>query len=145
MIERSTETRSVIMHHGKGVLSSVGKDLAGADAAEPYRGVADEERFLPQIGHSFELRGDWGSVTCKVLEIEPNRTLTYCGEANGLDSVVKWTLVPSATERACACSIPASTPVWSSSIRVQRPVGPASPHRWSRSWREQIEIGDFVL
>ncbi len=52
--------------------------------------------FQPQAGHRFELRGDWGSVACKVLQIEPNRTLVYSWEANGLESVVTWTLAPSA-------------------------------------------------
>ncbi len=51
--------------------------------------------FQPRIGHSFELRADWGSVSCKVLEIEPNRTLVYNWDANGLESVVTWTLAPS--------------------------------------------------
>jgi uncharacterized protein YndB with AHSA1/START domain len=49
------------------------------------------------LGHRFDLRGDWGSVACQVLEIEPNRTLAYSWEANGLESVVTWTLVPSGT------------------------------------------------
>ena len=52
--------------------------------------------FQPEIGHSFELRGDWGSVSCKVLEIEPNRTLVYSWDANDLKSVVTWTLARSA-------------------------------------------------
>jgi uncharacterized protein YndB with AHSA1/START domain len=52
--------------------------------------------FRPVLGHRFDLRGDWGSVACKVLEIEPNRTLAYRWDANGLESVVTWTLVPSA-------------------------------------------------
>ncbi len=51
--------------------------------------------FQPRIGHSFELRADCGSVSCKVLEIEPNRTLVYSWDANGLESVVTWTLAPS--------------------------------------------------
>jgi uncharacterized protein YndB with AHSA1/START domain len=45
----------------------------------------------------FTLRGDWGSVDCKVLEIEPNRTLTYRWGAMGLESVVTWTLTPTVT------------------------------------------------
>ena len=51
--------------------------------------------FQPILGHPFELRGDWGSVSCKVLQIEPNRTLVYTWAAHGLQSVVTWTLVPS--------------------------------------------------
>lgn len=52
--------------------------------------------FQAQLGQSFAFRGDWGSVSCKVLEIEPNRTLVYSWAANGLESVVTWTLAPSA-------------------------------------------------
>ncbi len=53
--------------------------------------------FKPAVGHHFNLRADWGSVACKVLEIEPNRTLAYTWEAYGLESVVTWTLTPSGT------------------------------------------------
>lgn len=45
--------------------------------------------------HSFTLRGDWGSVDCKVTAIEPNRTLAYSW-GGGLDSTVTWTLSPTA-------------------------------------------------
>ena len=43
------------------------------------------------MDHRFVLRGDWGSVDCKVLEIEPNKTLSYTWAAMGLESVVTWT------------------------------------------------------
>jgi uncharacterized protein YndB with AHSA1/START domain len=42
----------------------------------------------------FTLRGDWGSVDCKILTIEPNRTLVYTWGGMGLDSTVTWTLNP---------------------------------------------------
>lgn len=48
--------------------------------------------FAPVIDHRFTLRGDWGAVDCQVLEIEPNKTLSYTWAAMGLDSVVTWTL-----------------------------------------------------
>src|SRR6202000_1329689 len=48
--------------------------------------------FQPKLDHRFTLRGDWGSVDCKVLEIEPNKTLSYRWDAMGLESVVTWTL-----------------------------------------------------
>jgi len=48
--------------------------------------------FQPVVGHRFDLRADWGTVDCQVLEIEPNRTLSYTWAANGLESVVTWTL-----------------------------------------------------
>ncbi|HEU0095124.1 MAG TPA: SRPBCC domain-containing protein [Rhizomicrobium sp.] len=53
--------------------------------------------FQPVVDRSFTLRGDWGSVDCKVLEIEPHRTLSYRWGAMGLDSVVTWTLTPTDT------------------------------------------------
>lgn len=52
--------------------------------------------FLPAAGHAFTLQGDWGSVACRVLEVEPQKTLSYTWEAMGLESVVTWTLSPSA-------------------------------------------------
>ena len=50
--------------------------------------------FKPAVDHRFNLRGDWGAVDCKVLAIEPNRTLSYTWDAMGLESVVTWTLTP---------------------------------------------------
>ena len=57
--------------------------------------------FKPEVGHSFNLRGDWGGVLdCEVLAVEPNRTLTYTWNfshddpAYDLRSVVTFTLVP---------------------------------------------------
>ncbi len=51
--------------------------------------------FAPVPGHGFTLTGDWGSVACEVLEVEPNTTLSYTWGAMGLESVVTWTLSPS--------------------------------------------------
>lgn len=50
--------------------------------------------FVPSVGHGFTLRGDWGSVDCKVLVVEPNKTLSYSWDAMGLESTVTWTLTP---------------------------------------------------
>jgi uncharacterized protein YndB with AHSA1/START domain len=50
--------------------------------------------FAPVVGHRFSLTGDWGSVDCKVLEIDPMSTLAYTWDAMGLESVVTWTLTP---------------------------------------------------
>ena len=51
--------------------------------------------FQPVADHRFTLTGDWGSVACQVIEIEPHKTLSYSWGAMGLDSVVTWTLTPS--------------------------------------------------
>jgi len=50
--------------------------------------------FKPVVDHNFTLRGDWGSVDCQVLTLEPNKTLAYAWGAMGLESVVTWTLTP---------------------------------------------------
>jgi uncharacterized protein YndB with AHSA1/START domain len=50
--------------------------------------------FAPVKGHGFTLSGDWGSVDCRVLSVEPNKTLSYTWDAMGLESVVTWTLTP---------------------------------------------------
>jgi uncharacterized protein YndB with AHSA1/START domain len=51
--------------------------------------------FVPAVDHRFTLTGDWGSVDCRVIEIEPERSLAYSWDAMGLESVVTWTLTPS--------------------------------------------------
>ena len=60
--------------------------------------------FVPAIGHTFQLRGDWGGVLdCEVLAMEPERSLSYTWNfanddpAYALKSVVTFTLTPIAT------------------------------------------------
>jgi len=48
--------------------------------------------FKPVVAHRFNLTADWGAVDCQVLEVEPNKTLSYTWAAYGLESVVTWTL-----------------------------------------------------
>lgn len=50
--------------------------------------------FVPQVGHRFGLKAEWGELNCEVLEIEAERTLAYRWAGLGLDSVVTWTLTP---------------------------------------------------
>ncbi|WP_260580289.1 SRPBCC family protein [Sphingopyxis sp. PET50] len=59
--------------------------------------------FVPDVGHRFQLRGDWGGVLdCEVLEVEPGETLSYswnhrhADPAFDLESVVTFTLTPTA-------------------------------------------------
>jgi uncharacterized protein YndB with AHSA1/START domain len=52
--------------------------------------------FAPVVDHRFRLSGDWGSVDCQVITIEPNKTLAYSWGAMGLGTVVTWTLAPTA-------------------------------------------------
>jgi uncharacterized protein YndB with AHSA1/START domain len=53
--------------------------------------------FEPVVDHRFNFRADWGAVDCKVLAVEPNKTLSYTWDAMGLQSVVTWTLTPTTT------------------------------------------------
>ena len=53
--------------------------------------------FQPKVDHRFNLRGDWGAVDCRVMVVEPNKTLSYTWAAMGLESVVTWTLTPTNT------------------------------------------------
>lgn len=60
--------------------------------------------FAPSLGHTFQLRGEWGGVLdCEVLAIEPGRSLSYTWNfanddpAYALNSVVTFTLTPTAT------------------------------------------------
>jgi len=50
--------------------------------------------FAPEQDREFTLRGDWGSVDCRVLEVDPPSSLSYTWGAMGLESVVTWTLTP---------------------------------------------------
>jgi uncharacterized protein YndB with AHSA1/START domain len=57
--------------------------------------------FVPEVGHRFNLRGEWGGVLdCEVLAIEPGRSLSYSWDfahedpAYDLRSTVTFTLTP---------------------------------------------------
>lgn len=59
--------------------------------------------FAPNVGHKFNLRGEWGGVLdCEVLEVEPLETLSYSWDykhddpAYNLKSVVTFTLTRTA-------------------------------------------------
>ncbi|PWW02058.1 uncharacterized protein YndB with AHSA1/START domain [Hoeflea marina] len=57
--------------------------------------------FRPEIGHRFNLQGDWGgAIDCEVIAVEPGRTLSYSWNHvhddpdYDLTSVVAFTLTP---------------------------------------------------
>ena len=50
--------------------------------------------FKAEADHRFQFRADWGHVDCKVLAVEPFKSLAYRWDAMGLQSVVTWTLSP---------------------------------------------------
>lgn len=52
--------------------------------------------FAPVVDHRFAFEAAWGAIDCQVLEVEPNRSLAYTWAGKGLESVVTWTLTPTA-------------------------------------------------
>jgi uncharacterized protein YndB with AHSA1/START domain len=63
-----------------------------------------KNNFKPVVGHRFNLTGEWGGVMdCEVLEVEPNKTLSYTWNfshedpAYDMKSVVVFTLTPTST------------------------------------------------
>lgn len=56
-----------------------------------------ETDFKPEVGHAFELDAEWGIINCKVLAVDPQKTLVYSWQAHGLESVVTWTLTETNT------------------------------------------------
>ena len=58
--------------------------------------------FEPKVGHRFSLRtapvGGWnGIIDCEVLAVEPPTTLSYSWASMGLQSVITFTVAPTAT------------------------------------------------
>ena len=89
----STETRSVVIERD----FAHAPDKIWRALTQPHL-IAEwlmKNDFVPAVDHRFTLTGDWGSVDCKVLEIEPQRSLAYSWDAMGLESIVTWTLTPS--------------------------------------------------
>ena len=99
---RPIETRSVVVERDFPHLSEkLWRALTQPHLIEEWLMKND---FLPLVGHRFNLRGDWGGVLdCEVLEVEPNRTLSYTWNfvhddaAFNLRSVVTFTLTPTTT------------------------------------------------
>ena len=91
--------------------------------------------FKPVVDHRFKFRADWGAVDCQVMAVEPNKTLSYTWAAYGLESVVTWTLTPTARGPICAWSRRASGRTSSRPTMAPRPDGRGFLRPWSRSWR----------
>lgn len=53
--------------------------------------------FAPVLDHEFSFRAEWGAVEGRVLEIEPQRKLSYTWGDHNLRSTVTWTLAPTHT------------------------------------------------
>jgi uncharacterized protein YndB with AHSA1/START domain len=100
MNERSNETRSVVIERE---LPYPAEKIWRA-LTQPH--LIDEwlmrNDFKPAVGHRFNLRRSPKPdvnivIDCKVLVIEPNKTLSYTWDAYGLESVVTWTLTQTRT------------------------------------------------
>jgi uncharacterized protein YndB with AHSA1/START domain len=69
----TTETRSVVIERD----FAHAPDKLWRALTQPHL-IAEwlmKNDFVPTIDHRFTLTGDWGSVACAVLEIEPQRSL----------------------------------------------------------------------
>jgi uncharacterized protein YndB with AHSA1/START domain len=53
--------------------------------------------FRPEEGSGFSFSANWGSVEGKVLTAKVNKTLSYTWDTKDLESVITWTLTPTAT------------------------------------------------
>ena len=97
MTDTSNETRSVVVEREfSHPPEKLWRALTQPHLIEEWLMKND---FAPVVGHRFNLRGDWGGVLdCKVLFIDPDRTLTYSWDyahddpAYNLKSVVTLTL-----------------------------------------------------
>lgn len=88
-----TETRSVVVEREIAhPPEKIWRALTQPHLIEEWLMKSD---FRPQVDHRFKFTADWGAVDCQVMEVEPNRSLSYTWEAYGLESVVTWTLTPS--------------------------------------------------
>ena len=90
MTSTATETRSVIVEREV----AFPPEKIWRALTQPHL-IAEwlmKNDFQPVVGHGFNLSADWGAVDCRLLAVEPNRTLSYTWDALGLESVVTWTL-----------------------------------------------------
>jgi uncharacterized protein YndB with AHSA1/START domain len=102
MNEPSIETRSVVVERDiQHPPEKVWRALTQPHLIEEWLMKSD---FKPDVGHRFNLRGDWGGVLdCEVLAVEPNKALSYTWNhahddpAYDLRSVVTFTLTPTDT------------------------------------------------
>jgi uncharacterized protein YndB with AHSA1/START domain len=92
MTEASAETRSVIVERALPYPpEKIWRALTQPHLIEEWLMKSD---FMPAVDHRFSFQKTWGEIDCRVLAVEPNRTLSYTWAARGLESVVTWTLTP---------------------------------------------------
>jgi uncharacterized protein YndB with AHSA1/START domain len=92
MTDAATETRTVVVEREiPHAPEKIWRALTEPHLIEEWLMKND---FQSAADHKFTLRGDWGSVDCQVIKIQPRTTLSYSWAAHGLESVVTWTLTP---------------------------------------------------
>lgn len=95
-----TETRSVVLERDMPhPPEKVWRALTTGALIEDWLMAND---FAATVGHRFTLRaqpvGGWnGVIDCEVLAVDPPRRLSYTWVSMGLESVVTFTLAPTAT------------------------------------------------
>jgi uncharacterized protein YndB with AHSA1/START domain len=90
MTQTTTETRTVVVEREIPYApEKIWRALTEPHLIEEWLMKND---FEPVVDRKFNLTGDWGAVDCKVLKIQPHKTLSYSWAAHGLESVVTWTL-----------------------------------------------------
>ena len=95
MTDPAAETRSVVVERDLAFPPErIWRALTQPHLIEAWLMKTD---FKPVMDHRFNFSGDWGAVDCRVLAIEPNKTLSYTWAGLGLESVVTWTLTPTGT------------------------------------------------
>lgn len=95
MTDSTPETRSVVVERELPFPpEKVWRALTQPHLIEEWLMKSD---FMPVVGHNFSFRADWGSVDGQVVTVKPNSTLSYTWAAHGIETVVTWTLTPTAT------------------------------------------------
>jgi uncharacterized protein YndB with AHSA1/START domain len=100
MNETSAETRSVVVERElPHPPEKIWRALTQRHLIEEWLMKND---FAPVVGHRFNLRTNPKPdvnivIDCRVLVIEPNKTLSYTWAAYDIESVVTWTLTPTST------------------------------------------------
>ncbi len=94
------ETRTVVIEREIGQpAEKIWRALTQPHLIEEWLMKSD---FRPVVGHKFNLSRDATPeirvvIDCEVLEVEPNEVLSYKWKAFGTDTVVTFTLTPTAT------------------------------------------------
>ena len=95
MTENEAETRSVVMEREMPFPPErIWRALTQQHLLEEWLMKTD---FEPVVDRPFSFRAEWGAVEGRVLDVEPQRSLSYTWGDDKLKSVVTWTLTPTAT------------------------------------------------